>query len=410
MKTKWTPLFHESEPEHFHIYQLWQEVEAAVYSDWQTLLPAASVSVGLVGSLLFSIAHLEGRAALSQLPFPERIFNTIGHAVEKDQNCLSLFGGVPGFAWLISTYHDRIEEFSSATCIDFLQQVDATILNHLDEWPGDGLLDLTDGLAGIGVYGACRPADLHGSSIVAKCAELIQRSYRHHSFEPALSAVGGAQTGQSRGPAAPCWDNLGLAHGLPGIIAFLAKAQSRLQCKAPVTELLRRLLDDLLAARLGRATSVFPYNRFDPRPARNAWCYGSPGIAFAVLAAGRALDDSGLISDAHSIALGSASQFGDETGVQECSLCHGSAGLALMYSILAHQFDDQQLRQAAQYWCRYSLSAYSKTGIGGFVDLLPGKETRNLSLLNGAMGVALCLMSTVKTVAPTWTSFLALDV
>ena len=76
--------------------------------------------------------------------------------------------------------------------------------------------------------------------------------------------------------------------------------------------------------------SVFPYGvgpQVSVRPARTAWCYGDPGIAAALLLAGRAMDEPAWEREALDLARTVARRPAGNCGVNDAGLCHGAAGL-----------------------------------------------------------------------------------
>src|SRR5262249_19886010 len=85
--------------------------------------------------------------------------------------------------------------------------------------------------------------------------------------------------------------NLGVAHGVPGVIALLAELQALGVEPAIVPTLLRRAVDWLLGQKLPPgASSIFPYSvarGVEPRIPGTAWCYGDLGISLALLSAAR---------------------------------------------------------------------------------------------------------------------------
>ena len=89
--------------------------------------------------------------------------------------------------------------------------------------------------------------------------------------------------------------NLGVAHGVPAVLAVLELAVAAGVARPRAAPLATAAVDWLRAQRLeDTAQSLLPYWRnvdgSPSRPARTAWCYGDPGAGVAVLVAARALD------------------------------------------------------------------------------------------------------------------------
>src|SRR5580658_7389340 len=121
--------------------------------------------------------------------------------------------------------------------------------------------------------------------------------------------------------------NLGLAHGVPGVIALLGEVLQAGTCVDRAAPLLRGTLEWVWAQRLpGGGPSAFP-GLVAPDTAatstRTAWCYGDPGIAIAMLGAARALGDHTWEDRALQVARGAAQRPAEQTGVRDAGLCHG---------------------------------------------------------------------------------------
>src|SRR5262249_36720907 len=87
--------------------------------------------------------------------------------------------------------------------------------------------------------------------------------------------------------------NLGIAHGIPGVIAFLAadyrKGMERNICRELITESVPWLLQFRHASTDGGFPNWLT-SKLRAYGGRTAWCYGEPGVAAATWAAGEALD------------------------------------------------------------------------------------------------------------------------
>src|SRR6185503_9355574 len=81
--------------------------------------------------------------------------------------------------------------------------------------------------------------------------------------------------------------NLGVAHGVPGVLPVLARAVARGAAPESARALLHGAVAWLLSRKLpADQESVFPSAwgpGTEPASTRAAWCYGDPGIAAALL-------------------------------------------------------------------------------------------------------------------------------
>jgi hypothetical protein len=210
--------------------------------------------------------------------------------------------------------------------------------------------------------------------------------------------------------------NLGLAHGIPGVVAILA----RYIAAGVDPGRARALLDGAMAylrsvadPRVGaRYTAWLPSARSDGTP-RVAWCYGDLGVAVAVMAAAAATGREDWRSDALELAHGMAARSYESSLVSDAGLCHGAAGVAHLFNRLAQASGDDTLAQAADTWFGRTLAIRRSDAIAGFprgtvtdgvASFEPGAD-----LLTGASGVALALHAAISPIEPAWDQLLLAD-
>src|SRR5262249_36055361 len=83
------------------------------------------------------------------------------------------------------------------------------------------------------------------------------------------------------------YHNLGLAHGVPGVIALLGRVCAAGVAVAQARPLLDGAVRWLLAQQRPGGFAHWVAPEVAARPARLAWCYGDPGVAAALLWAAR---------------------------------------------------------------------------------------------------------------------------
>ena len=175
------------------------------------------------------------------------------------------------------------------------EDLDASVLEVLDApWRGDH--DLTRGLIGIGVYALERLPRLAAARALSRILDHLEAGAETTAegttwFRPPPLLAPAQQVAHPNG-----FYDTGIAHGVAGVIAFLAKtleagiepARSRRLLTSSVSWLLAQARSP---ASVPRFLTVIPPDR--PRPAdaeviaaRLAWCYGDLGIARALFVAG----------------------------------------------------------------------------------------------------------------------------
>jgi lantibiotic biosynthesis protein len=323
-----------------------------------------------------------------------------------------LYAGFTGVSWVIE--HVRGGAAEEADEEDPNEAIDAALLDHLRQTPWVSEYDLIGGLAGYGVYALER---LPRPSAVA-CLELVVERLA----EIARPRPGGlawhtpfALVPEPNRPWFPSGlDNLGVAHGTPGVIAVLARICSSGVAVERARSLLAGAVSWLLTQKLPEgAGSVFPYSvgpDVKIRPARTAWCYGDPGIAAALLLAGRAAGEAAWEREALALASAVARRPPETCGVVDAGLCHGAVGLGHLLNRLYQATGDPELLTAARAWFGHALGYWEPGhGIGGFLGFVPPDGDFNqlvwnedAGFLSGSAGMALALLAATSDVDPAW--------
>jgi hypothetical protein len=325
----------------------------------------------------------------------------------------TLYAGFPGVAWTMEHLQGRLfasEEGEEAE--DPVLEIDEALLGPLSRSPWVGEYDLIGGLAGLGVYALERlprpTAAALLEQVVDRLAELAEEMEEGSAwFTPPERLPDWQREIHTRG-----YYNLGVAHGLPGVLPVLAGA-----CAAGVAvERARPLLESsvrwLLARRLeAGSTSCFAgsYTPWEaPTPTRLAWCYGDLGIAASLLAAARAVGEPEWERQALDIALLAAARDESTAHVQDAGLCHGAAGLGHLFNRMFQTTGEERLAQAARFWFEQTFR-FQQPGekVAGFRawelnDAGQPAWRPDAGFLEGAAGVGLALLGALSDVEPAW--------
>jgi lantibiotic modifying enzyme len=244
-------------------------------------------------------------------------------AVSEVEVPASLSSGLTGVAWVAAHLGVHFPDLDSeAVC----QEIDEALLEHLSRSPWPGTYDLIDGLVGFGVYA------LERGPQAATAVACLERVIDHLAETAERRPDGVTWASRSewlppevRDERPPRSYDLGMAHGIPGVIALLGRA-----CAAGVaTNKARRLLEGaarwLMVRRAMVGTDGFPY-RIEPglpsEPARLAWCYGDPGVAAALLVAARSVRESPWERAALAVARRAAESPGQAREAAHAGPCH----------------------------------------------------------------------------------------
>jgi hypothetical protein len=321
----------------------------------------------------------------------------------------SLYGGLTGVGWALAHLGGRLPGLDGE---DDLGQIDDVLLDHLDRspWPED--YDLISGLVGFGVYALERlPRPAAVACLQRVIAHLARTAERHPGgvtwwTNPAWLPP------ETRAEFPRGYYNLGLAHGVPGVIALLGQACAADVAAGTARPLLEGAVRWLLAQQGPGGYPHWVGPEGPGRPARLAWCYGDPGVAAALLWAARCVQEPAWEEEARAIARRAAGRPPDQAGVVDAGLCHGACGLGHLFNRLFQATGDPQLAEASRLWLERALQMRRPgRGIGGYEAWLPDDKgalswAADPGLLTGAAGIALALLAATSAIEPAWDSML----
>jgi lantibiotic modifying enzyme len=358
-------------------------------------LAGGTAGLALLHGYLAQTEHSQDHAARAGRCLQDAIATVADRPVEA-----SLYSGLTGVGWVMAHLQGPL----SGPGEDDLAQIDDVLLDHLERSPWADDYDLINGLVGFGVY----------------ALERLPRSGARACLERVIDRL--AETAEQRAEGISWWTNpawlpaetrakwphgyynLGLAHGVPGVIALLgqavaaglAVARARLLLEGAVRWLLSQQLPGGFPAWVGE------------KPARLAWCYGDPGVAAALLGTARCLHEPSWEQQALAIARRASERPSDQAGVVDAGLCHGAAGLGHLFNRMYQASREPPLAEAARFWFERAIQMRRPgRGIGGYEAWTLGDEGEmtwktDSGLLTGAAGIALALLAGTTAIEPAW--------
>jgi class I lanthipeptide synthase len=380
--------------------------------DGPVISPLASGAAGI--SLFFAYAHLA---------FPDRGLDDL--CLQGIQEALgavtavnlgpSLFSGFTGVGWVLRHLEERIFE----TDEDPGAEVESALLEGLARyghlWPAE----LVSGLAGFGLYFLERlPRQSAREGAEQVVARLAAKSREEGDAIAWFTSPQGVPVLQREMFPAGYY-NLGLSHGIPGALGFLAAAH-RLgvaagEARRLATGAVRWLLDHRLPEGTGSTFPAYAGAGIEPVQTRHAWCYGDPGVAAALLLAARSFGRKDWEREALACARLAAGRREGVTGIEDAGLCHGTAGLAQVFHRLFRATGDEALREAALFWLGRTLEMRQPgRGPGGFgaAETDAGGQTiwkPEPGFLTGSAGIGLALLAAITPVEPEWDRLMLLS-
>ncbi|MER5727530.1 lanthionine synthetase C family protein [Streptomyces sp. NPDC002138] len=359
----------------------------------------------------------------------ERLAAVVRSTHDEPIDAPGMAGGTAGLALALADFAADDARYAPA-----LASVDAQLAAQIADLPpghttaGDGVAfdayDAVAGLSGVLAHLATTPSGRGPGG------EAVRSAARSLTGE--LVALSGARTAEGR----PSWYvpprhypldsyretfphgyvNLGLAHGVPGILSALALALSGGDGTPGLAAAVRRIADQVVAA-----SFEDPWGRNWPtgipldasgaeqptaglRPARATWCYGAPGIACALLNAAEALGDAALRAVAVDAFEAVLRRFDASDGFPSATVCHGAAGLVVMCAEFARRTGSRKAAASLVPLTEHLLTHCDPGLPLGVQDLeQPGVLLDSPGILTGADGVALALWAVSTSVPARWT-------
>lgn len=362
---------------------------------------------------LCNLVLLSGYLALAVHPCPWRNRATLAlraAITELSPNLpSSLFGGFAGIGWTIEHLRRTVvrQPVDGSGVEDPLKDIDDIVLSRLQHPRWHGHYDLIGGLAGIGIFFLERlPLLTAYQGIKLILNHLEQQAEQTGSgitwFTPAQLVP---ESQRQECPAG--YFNLGLAHGVPGVVQFLGEVVAA-GIEQPRAQ---RLLDGAVQWIISCPQPASAASRFsnwiaagqELKSSRLAWCYGDLGLAASLHHTAERLRRKDWRQFAQALLDRCLARSPDQ--VKDAGLCHGAMGIAHIFN-RAYQVNQES---------RYKIAANCYYGLG--LRLIADQEMRtsehastpDISLLEGKIGIMLALISGLDPVEPWWDRRLSLS-
>jgi hypothetical protein len=305
-----------------------------------------------------------------------------------------LYGGVAHVGW-VAFHLSR----TSGSSLQGVGRFDDMITEWVADFPEDRDIDLPAGLLGLGVYALVHPDPAVRERITTQILQVIRKRaeeddglYVRLTASPARVNLRPHMIGQR---------DLGVAHGAPGLISYLASASmSGLRCAGEAAQLLASALKWFLRQRSPLNGTIYPHSvesRYEP--SRSAWCYGDPGISLALLVAAEATGSASVAAAAREAAAAALDRPADRARTVDACLCHGTAGLAWFGRRAAEAW---KLPEARTYGARWASRIAQERRQGPLHYVGFEGTQRDNSFLEGDLGVALALAYHATGRPPLW--------
>lgn len=387
-----------------------EEIEGALR---QPQAPGSPLFANGTAGLAVFFAYLDAaREGLEENDAGDLALDFLGQSIDalaEAELLPSLYAGFGGIGWTVEhltrEFYEGDEDLTSA--------IDEALRERLEGPVETFQFELISGLAGYGMYLLERLPHPDAAALLGRVLDRLEET---------VEETPAGLTWHTHPRWLPVWQraqmpegchNLGVAHGLPGVIGFLAEAQRAGISDPRIARLAEGSVRWLFAHRLpAGGDSVFPSLLTpgkEPEPTRTAWCYGDPGIAAVLLSAARSFDRPDWADEALAIARLAARRPLEAVRAVDAGLCHGAGGLSLIFQRIYHATGDPEIRDAALAWLQRTLDMRKPgEGCGGYL-VWTSEGTPDTSkwagepgFLIGSAGIGLALLAAVSDVEPAW--------
>ena len=360
-------------------------------------------------------------AYLSKL-FPEKNYSEatlsfldeLSDSLSNDEMDYSMSAGVAGIAFA----------FQHLRNIGVLDTSDDLNLSEMDEFISAGIdndfatsnWDPLHGMVGLGIYFLERHKETGEKKYLEKIVDcLSQMRIDLDGYKIWITPGYGKYSNDNY--------NFGMAHGMPGILSFLAQVYAGGIKQKETEEMISSCLPFLLQNEYGEdeeycfptSIEVAPKDDDQKPGSRLAWCYGDLCMANALVHCGRALKNSNPIAigwKTHGIdiAIKTTKRNFESAGCMDAPFCHGTVGLVHQYYRFYKLTGNEVFKYAAENWLQLTLEKYYQhgEGMGGYFSRSMNEETNLFEytpkhgLLEGSAGIALVWLSYVCDIKPDW--------
>lgn len=378
-----------------------------------------SILTGSTGKILF-LAYLYN--ATRRLDVKEYLENLIEHTIEliTTKNVADLdftyAGGITGFYWVINHIVQNALLFNDSKMLKNLITKDTEL--SISESLGIDYLnskyDPLYGYIGKGIYFLSRVESRLADQILLDILINLKKDRividnERTTWMVVSESFDSKEEEKSKLILGDC----GQAHGITGIISFLCSVISRNKSKKMVKialELLPNAVNWLLSSEIPKdQRSHYSFQatvNLTSKPVyfdngRLGWCYGDNISAYALYRAAYILDNLNYRAKAEEISLNSCKVPVDRSGVIDRegkkgfnpTLCHGSAGIAMIYKKLYAFNKSPEILRAHDFWKTQTLSQTSEYLANGNLTSFLEPKQESCDFLYGYSGIGTYLIT-----------------
>lgn len=219
--------------------------------------------------------------------------------------------------------------------------------------------------------------------------------------------------------------NLGFAHGIPGVLAFLSLSLSKGIVVDKQKETIVRVANWIWDKHAIKEKGIFWGDRisFEEETTgireerlfvRDAWCYGTPGVSRALFLAGLALDDTQIKNQAIEALKNVFCRSREEWRLPGLSFCHGISGLLTLTCKMYQETALPLFKVKLQELKNAILTSHNPQWELGFFpenisDIPEPLRSEKIGMLEGISGILLPLLLCDFAKEDTWMRFFVIN-
>jgi len=369
--------------------------EVIQYNDRELKFSGYGLMAGLTGDAIFlnEVSKIDKFYSKYRDQFIDYIFDSISENNAYPYHCAGISGACLGLQFLfMETTNDGSFEFAEGEISDY---IDSELIKSLENQN----LDFLHGAIGLGFYYLERIR--YGEKRYVYNINLILKKLTNTAIEENEKIRWHQNPTQK-------YANISLSHGMSSVIIFLSDLlKTSIKFNYDVKSLLIKSINYVLDQEIDFFLhgSLFPYASKESglKGSRLAWCYGDLGIGIALYKSSLALRDKELETKSLEIFNMSASRRDLQKNlVLDASICHGSAGISIIFHDMFLKTGNNKYLDTAIYWTHKTVELYEE----GKIFYISDKGYRNqMSLLEGKIGIALSFLAIYYETPSQWKKF-----
>ncbi len=365
---------------------------------------------GLSGIIIYQFLYARLVNSDNEINVGKNMIDVAIKKINEGYNMPSYCTGVSGFCWALQYLEEK--KYIEFETDDFLSQMDVFFKDVMENEILNKNYDFLHGAIGYGVYFLKRYKNTKDENLKLRYIqniEVIIKFLENNLIEDSKGV-------KWKSPQKSNIENtinidLGLAHGVPSIISFLASLSEFNIFSIKVESMLRRAISFVLTNKYktDKSISLFPTYVYhdlikEVHTSRLAWCYGDLGIGLTILKAARVLKNRQLEKEAIRI-LKHSSKRKDlkENFVRDAGLCHGAFGISQIFGRLHKKTQYQEFLEASIYWKEEGLKMANYNNNDVSFNIWGERNWKDsFGLLEGISGIGLCLISHLTDFEDDW--------